>query len=151
MARYEFKTNQARSRLMSKIKAKNTKPELKFRKALWAAGIRYRINDRSLPGCPDISVKKYKVAIFIDGEFWHGYNWLEKKKRIKANADYWISKIEKNILRDKTVNKELHELNYQVFRFWTREVDQHLGRCLKLILDYLNLIEDPIDDLLELQ
>lgn len=61
--------------------------------ALWKEGIRYRRNYKALPGKPDIAITKYKIAIFVDGEFWHGFNWKEKKKRIKNNRDYWIPKI----------------------------------------------------------
>ena len=75
-----FTTTKQRSETMSKIKGKNTKPELMLRRELWEKGYRYRINNRKLPGKPDISIQKYKLAVFIDGEFWHGYNWEEKKR-----------------------------------------------------------------------
>lgn len=102
-----FFTTEERSAIMKKIPSKNTKPELIFRKELWRRGYRYRINDKKLPGSPDIVFKKMKTAIFIDGEFWHGFNWQEKKKKIKANRGYWIPKIERNIERDERNNKEL--------------------------------------------
>src|ERR1700756_5196002 len=96
-----FYTSLERSILMSKIKGKNTSPELMLRKVLWNSGLRYRLHNKKLPGNPDISMKKYKIAIFIDGEFWHGYNWEEKKTKIKTNRDFWIPKIERNMQRDK--------------------------------------------------
>lgn len=75
-------------------KNKGTKPELLLAKYLWALGLRYRKNDRSIFGTPDLSFKRYKIAIFIDGEFWHGKDWDIRKYDIKSNKDFWISKIE---------------------------------------------------------
>lgn len=89
---------------MRKIRGKNTKPELQFRKALWQKGIGYQVKS-SLPGKPDVSIKQYRLAIFIDGEFWHGYNWNERKQTIKSNREFWIAKIERNMQRDREVNK----------------------------------------------
>ena len=74
-----FYTTKKRSELMGKIKSKNTKPEISLRKALWHLGYRYRKNVKSLPGNPDLVFSKYKLAVFVDGEFWHGYNWEQKK------------------------------------------------------------------------
>ncbi|MEX0810961.1 MAG: very short patch repair endonuclease [Chitinophagales bacterium] len=131
-----FYTTAKRSKIMSKIKGKNTKPELIFRKALWKAGLRYRINNK-LPGKPDISIKKYKLAIFIDGEYWHGYNWKERKKKIKKNRKFWIPKIERNMQRDREVNEELKEMGYTVFRFWSNEIKTDLDRCIDDILIFI--------------
>ncbi len=124
---------------MSKIKSKGTKPEIAFRKALFSKGIRYRVNENSLPGKPDISIKKYKLAIFIDGEFWHGYNWEEKKKKIKTNKEFWIPKIERNMQRDKQNEDVLRSMGYIVFRFWEKEVHKNQDECIKRILHYLKL------------
>ena len=74
---------------MKKIKSTDTTPEIVFRKLLWKNGIRYRKNITKFPGKPDIVMKKHKVVIFIDGEFWHGFDWENKKKKIKSNRDYW--------------------------------------------------------------
>src|SRR5688572_21355404 len=92
-----FYTTTLRSMLMSRIRGKETDPEVRLRKALWAIGIRYRKNVAKLPGKPDIVINKSKLVIFIDGEFWHGFNWSIKKKKIKANRKYWIAKIERNM------------------------------------------------------
>ncbi|QLE01402.1 very short patch repair endonuclease [Galbibacter sp. BG1] len=132
-----FYTTKRRSKIMSRIKGKNSKPEMIFRRALWAKGIRYRINNKNLPGKPDISIKKYKLAIFIDGEFWHGYNWDVKKNTIKSNRGFWIPKIERNIQRDKEVNKQLEEMGYTVLRFWEKEVKTNLKKCINDVLVYL--------------
>ena len=117
-----FYTTPQRSKIMSKIKSKNTKPELAFRKALWKAGYRYRIDFKKLIGKPDIVLNKYKTVIFIDGDYWHGYNWEERKKKIKTNRSFWIAKIERNIQRDREVNAALQRKGYTVFRFWEREI-----------------------------
>lgn len=132
-----FYTTPERSKIMGKIRGKNTKPELAFRKALWASGYRYRIDYKKLIGKPDIALKKYKTVIFIDGEFWHGFNWEERKGKIKTNREFWIPKIERNIQRDNEVNTELKRFGYTVFRFWQKEVDQDLESCLKKVLDSL--------------
>ena len=85
-----FYTTEKRSKLMGKIGGRDTKPELRLRKALWNKGVRYRVHNTQLPGKPDISIKKYKLAVFIDGEFWHGYNWPERKHDLKSNRGFWI-------------------------------------------------------------
>ena len=132
-----FYTTTKRSEMMSKIRSKNTKPENKLRKALWGMGIRYRINVKSLPGSPDLVIKKYRLAVFVDGEFWHGYNWKEKKQAIKRNRAFWIPKIERNILRDKQNNEKLRNQGYTVFRFWEQEIKKEFGACINQILQHI--------------
>ena len=137
MAKYIFNTTPERSKLMSKIKGKDTQPEIMFRKALYSLGIRYRINVAKLPGRPDIAIKKHKVAIFIDGDFWHGYKWEEKKIRIKSNAEYWIKKIERNMHRDKENTTLLKGMGYTVLRFWEHEVKKDLQGCIFRVTPFL--------------
>jgi DNA mismatch endonuclease (patch repair protein) len=132
-----FYTTKKRSKIMSRIRGKNTKPELLFRKALWAKGVRYRVNSKQLPGRPDVSIKKYKLAIFIDGEFWHGYDWGEKKDSIKSNRGFWMPKIERNMQRDKEVNQQLYDLGYTVFRFWEKEIKTDLDKCINDVLIFI--------------
>ncbi|MBU2948182.1 very short patch repair endonuclease [Zobellia uliginosa] len=132
-----FYTTPKRSKIMSKIRGKNTKPELAFRKALYAAGYRYRIDYKKLIGKPDIALKKYKTVIFIDGEYWHGHNWEERKPKVKTNREFWIAKIERNMQRDEEVNAELERLGYKVFRFWETEVKKELDRCLAEVIAHL--------------
>ncbi|MDF0714708.1 very short patch repair endonuclease [Muricauda sp. 334s03] len=136
-----FYTTPERSKIMGKIRGKNTKPELAFRKALWQSGYRYRIDYKKLIGRPDIALKKYKTVIFIDGEFWHGHNWEERKHRIKSNREFWIPKIERNIQRDQEVNQTLKEEGYKVFRFWETEVKKDLDECLERVLTHLNAVK----------
>ncbi len=133
-----FYTTKKRSKIMSKIRGKNTKPELIFRKALWTKGVRYRINNKTLPGKPDISIIKYKLAIFIDGEFWHGYNWNERKETIQSNRKFWIPKIERNMQRDIEVNQQLTDLGYTIFRFWEHEIKKDLTKCVNDVLVFLD-------------
>lgn len=132
-----FYTTKKRSKTMSKIRGKNTKPEMLFRKALWHKGVRYRVNNKKLPGKPDVSIQKYKLAIFIDGGFWHGYNWNEKKETIKSNRGFWIPKIERNMQRDKEVNQKLSEMDYTVFRFWEKEIENELDKCINDVLVHI--------------
>ncbi|TAI47478.1 very short patch repair endonuclease [Flagellimonas allohymeniacidonis] len=135
-----FYTTPERSKIMGKIRGKNTKPELAFRKALWKAGYRYRVDYKKLIGKPDVALKKYRTVIFIDGEFWHGHNWVERKQKIKSNREFWIPKIERNMQRDEEVNVQLKVLGYTVFRFWESEVKKDLEGCLDKVLSHLERI-----------
>lgn len=132
-----FYTTKQRSELMSKIKGKNTSPEILLRKALWALGIRFRVDYKLLPGKPDIVSKKHKLVIFVDGEFWHGYKWADKKLKIKTNRDFWIPKIERNMQRDKENNLSLKSNGYKVFRFWEHEIKKDLERCVNEVMQYV--------------
>ena len=136
-----FYTTPQRSKIMSKIRGKNTKPEIAFRKALFAAGYRYRVDYKKLIGKPDIALNKYKTVIFIDGEYWHGHNWEERKPKIKTNREFWIAKIERNMQRDEEVNEALERLGYTIFRFWETEVQKELDECLQKVLQHLKEVE----------
>ena len=133
-----FYTSPERSKIMGKIRGKDTKAELALRKALWHVGYRYRIDYKGLIGKPDIALKKHRTVIFIDGEFWHGQNWEVRKEKIKSNRAFWIPKIERNIQRDREVNLALVEMGYTVFRFWETEVKKDLEGCLKKVLLHLS-------------
>jgi len=141
---YKFHTSEQRSELMKKIKSNNTAPEVLFRKALRAAGLRLRKNDKSLPGKPDIVIPKYKVAIFIDGEFWHGFEWQKKKKKIKAHRDYWIPKIERNIARDKKNSLLLKKDGWVVIRFWEADIKKASEKCFRKVLKAISKKRVPI-------
>ncbi len=133
-----FSTTEQRSRQMSKIRGKNTKPEVEFRKALHARGVRYRTFAKNMPGKPDLSSLKKKFAIFIDGEFWHGYDWGIQREKIKSNREYWVPKIERNMQRDRQVNAQLESLGIKVFRFWSKQIKKELDECVQQVLDYLS-------------
>ncbi len=124
---------------MSRIRGKNTSIEMKIRKELHKRGIRYRCNSKYIFGHPDISMKKYKVAIFCDSEFWHGYNFDENKSKIHKNEAYWIKKIERNIERDKEVNEYLLSHSYTVIRFWGNEINKDPAICVDKIEEALVL------------
>ncbi|MEN8120743.1 MAG: hypothetical protein ABFS35_10370 [Bacteroidota bacterium] len=83
------------------------------------------------------SLKKHKLAIFIDGEFWHGYNWEEKKKKLKTNRRFWIPKIERNMQRDIVNNIDLGKMGYEVFRFWEQDIKKNLDLCIREVVNYI--------------
>ncbi len=114
-------TPQIRKR-MAKVKLKNGVAETLLAKRLWHLGFRYRRNDKRLPGSPDIAILKYHIAIFVDGEFWHGKDWEARKAGLKKNREYWIEKIEENIARDMRVDAELNTLGWRVLRYWEKDV-----------------------------
>ena len=120
-------TPEQRKKCMQSNKSKGTKPELVLAKAMWALGLRYRKNSGSIFGKPDFSFKKYKVAVFVDGEFWHGKDWGRKKAEIKGNREFWITKIERNIRRDMEVTGRLKAEGWTVLRFWSNDVVKNAG------------------------
>jgi len=121
------------SKRMKAVKSSGSKIEVKLAKALWHRGFRYRKNDPSVFGKPDIVFKKIKVAVFVDSEFWHGKDWEIRKFDHKSNIDYWIKKIERNIQRDIEVNQVLEELGWKVMRFWGEDVEKKLLLCIEKI------------------
>lgn len=125
---------------MAKIKGKDTSPEILLRKALWHRGVRYRKNVKELPGSPDIVITRFKIAIFVDGEFWHGHNWAEKKKRLKTNREFWVRKIERNIARDKRVNYELTQIGYTTIRFWSTVIKRQPQYCVDYVVGLMHAV-----------
>ena len=132
-----FYTTKQKSRQMSKIRGTGSKLEAQFRKEFWKRGFRYRVNVKTLIGKPDIVFNKYKTVVFIDGEFWHGHNWPEKREKIKSNRGFWIPKIERNMQRDNEVNKALKAQGLTIFRFWEREVKKNPEICLQSVIEHL--------------
>lgn len=130
-----FDTNLATSRRMSKVKLKEGEAETLLAKEIWHVGYRYRKNYKKLPGSPDIAILKYNIAIFVDGEFWHGYDWDNKRNKLNRNRDYWIQKIEENIARDVRVDKELKALGWTPIHFWEKEVKKDLKKCVDAVCD----------------
>ena len=126
-------TTQEISKRMSKIHLKKGEAETLLAKKLWGLGYRYRLNYRRLPGSPDIAITRLKVAIFVDGGFWHGQNWEERKVKLKSNRDYWIEKIEENMARDRRNNESLSEMGWVVIRFWEKEVLKDPDLCVQKI------------------
>ena len=127
---------------MSKVKLKNGVAEQLLAKELWARGVRYRKNYKKLPGSPDIAITKYKIAIFIDGEFWHGYDWENKKHKIKSNKEYWIEKIEENIARDKRNDDLLMQQGWVFIHFWEKEVKKDVSACADLVMKVIEMVSE---------
>lgn len=128
-------TNVQRHENMKKIRGKDTKIEVILRKALWDKGYRYRKNFKKLPGSPDIALTKYKIAIFCDGEFFHGRDWEVLKARLEKgnNSEFWIRKISRNRERDAEINKRLLFEGWTVIRFWGDDIKNHTNECIKVI------------------
>lgn len=126
-------TKSQRSKCMSSIKSKNSKIERILVKTLKKKGLHFQKNYSKIIGKPDIAFPKEKIAVFCDSEFWHGYNWIKKKKEIKSNKKFWYSKIEGNIKRDKQVNRGLKKQGWLVIRFWGNKIRKNTGECVKMI------------------
>ena len=123
---------------MQAIKCKDSEIELLLRRELWKRGLRYRKNSKSVFGHPDIVFIKKKVAIFCDSEFWHGYDWGKRKDDIKSNKAFWISKIERNMARDKEVNNYLTSHGWKVLRFWGQQIKKETAICADIIEKEVN-------------
>ncbi len=117
-------TEEQRSYCMSRIRGRDTSIERILSRSLWHRGLRFRKNSKAVYGHPDISIRKYRIAIFCDGDFWHGYDWENKKDSIKSHRDYWIPKIERNMQKDVEVNHVLESMGYTVIRVWEHEIRQ---------------------------
>ena len=136
-------TTEQRHKNMQHIKSNDTKIEVRLRKALWEKGYRYRKNDKELPGSPDIALTKYKIAIFCDGEFFHGKDWEVLKLRLEKgnNSEFWINKISRNRERDDETNKKLLFLGWTVIRFWGKDIMRNTDECIKVIEETIFDIE----------
>ena len=128
-------TSDQRRKNMQRIRSKDTQIEVLLRKALWNSGIRYRKNYAKLPGKPDIAITKYKIAIFCDGEFFHGKDWdqLREKLSNSNNSEYWKKKIGRNIERDLEVDAAIKALGWKVLRFWGKDILKHTDECVRAI------------------
>lgn len=114
---------------MSRIRSKNTKPELLFRKYIWRRNIKgYRINSK-IKGKPDIFFPRRKIAVFIDGCFWHKCPVCYTKP--KSNNEYWDKKIEKTVIRDEQANRLLKDDSISVIRFWEHEINKNIADCFQ--------------------
>jgi DNA mismatch endonuclease (patch repair protein) len=141
-------TNDARRHYtMSRIRSKGTAIEVMLRKALWHEGVRYRKNDRRFPGSPDIAIQNFQIAVFCDGEFWHGKDWDAMKPRLQSNRDFWVAKIERNMRRDHEVVRRLNALGWTVIRFWGNEIRKNLVGCVNEVKDAIFQAQlDAYDD-----
>jgi DNA mismatch endonuclease (patch repair protein) len=144
-------TPEQRHKCMSNIHSSDTKPEVFFRQALWKWGIRYRKNVKDLFGTPDIAIKKYKIVIFIDGDYWHGNDWKKKKfssqeELLSTYSDYWQKKIRRNIVRDKKVEKYYKSIGWTILRFWTSETDKNLNECIIKTIKTIDKIKNDMNN-----
>ena len=130
----KFVTTPEISARMGRVRLKKGKAEQLLGKCLWHSGIRYRYNVRKLPGSPDLVIGRAHVAVFIDGEFWHGKGWQRRKARLKSNREYWIEKIEENMARDRRNDMELTRLGYRVRRFWEKDVLKDVQGCAGVVI-----------------
>lgn len=145
------KTSHKKSNNLSYVKSKNTSIELRLRRALWARGYRYRKNYKLLPGKPDIVLPKHRIAVFCDGEFFHGKDWEELKKQLERgnNSDYWVEKIERNIERDRERDQQLIALGWSVIHFWGKEIEENIEDCIKAIEERIFDLRLAEEDLIE--
>jgi DNA mismatch endonuclease (patch repair protein) len=127
----DFMSPATRSRVMSRIRSKDTKPELALRRGLYAAGIRsWRCHPKAIPGKPDVAFTRCKVAVFVDGAFWHGHpaHFTPGKSGV-----YWDEKIARNVARDRAADEALEAAGWLVLRFWDFELEQYLERCIETV------------------
>lgn len=127
------KTPEQISYNMKKIKNKGSDIEVLLQKELWRRGLRYRKNVKKIEGKPDIAFIGKKIAVFCDSEFWHGYDWENRRKDFKSNQEFWIPKIERNIQRDKEVTQILEANGWKVIRFWGKEIKKNLNECADIV------------------
>lgn len=134
MKHQQLKTSPEISKRMSHVKTKRNSAEIMIAKSLWHRGYRYRLNYKALPGSPDIALTKYRIAIFIDGEFWHGKDFEQRKTKLKNNKDYWIEKIQENIDRDLKNDKLLRQMDWYPIHFWSNDVIKYRNQCVDEII-----------------
>ena len=125
----------SRSEIMSSVPSKNTSIEKIVCKYLFSHGFRYRKNVQTLPGTPDIVLKKYATVVFVNGCFWHGHQICHRFRIPKSRNDYWQSKIDKNIARDKSVGRLLQEKGWKVLIVWECEIREDFEGTLKRVID----------------
>ena len=111
---------------MALVKSKNTSFEMLLRRELWRRGLRYRANDRTVFGKPDLVFKSKKIAVFVDSEFWHGKDYPNGRNIPQTNREYWTNKIERNIARDKEVNRTLKKEGWKIVRIWSKDLKKNL-------------------------
>lgn len=137
MKHQKLNTTQEVSKRMKALSTKKSKVESVLAKALWKRGYRYRLNYKKLPGTPDIVLVKYRIAIFVDGEFWHGKDFNINREKLRNNKSYWIEKIEENIQRDIKNDNLLRQMDWIPLHFWSNDVKKYLNYCLDEVEDVI--------------
>lgn len=140
--RFEISSSAAASRILSATKSTDTKCEIQLRRELWRMGLRFRKNVRDLPGKPDIVFRKQRVAVFCDGDFWHGRNWPARRRKLNkgANALYWTKKIHANIQRDRLHDEELQRLGWRELRLWESDILKDPYRCALEVVELVRFV-----------
>ena len=133
---------------MSRIHGKATKPELKVRQWLWQHGYRYRLNVKSVPGKPDIVMRRYQTAIFVNGCFWHGHEGCDKFKIPQTNREFWVNKIKRNQERDQKNYQVLHDNGWQVIVVWEcqltpKRIEETMLRVELLLNEHFLALHQP--------
>lgn len=123
-------TSEQRSYCMSRIKGKDTALEVRVRSELHRKGLRFRKHVNDLPGKPDIVFSKARVAVFVDGDFWHGYRFSSWEHKV---PDFWKSKISNNRERDAKNHRKLREMGWTVIRLWQHEIERDFERCIRRV------------------
>jgi len=126
---------------MRRVKSRDTTPEVRLRHEIWARGLRYKLYYEDLPGKPDIVLPSRRIAVFVDGDYWHGNQWrrrgfrsLEEQFSLNQNKEYWLKKIERNVARDQRVASELVADGWRVVRFWESSIAEDVGACADMVL-----------------
>ena len=138
-------TPEKRSWIMSRVKSKDTSIELKLRRALWHAGIRYRKNYAKLPGTPDVAITKWRIAVFCDSAFWHGRD-FDARRKPKTNTEFWNAKILRTMERDRETDKRLRGMGWTVLRFWDDEINKSLDQCVRAVKETIFELQVVTDD-----
>jgi DNA mismatch endonuclease (patch repair protein) len=141
------RTPEITHKIMSAIKSKNTRPEVALRRALWSQGLRYRINVKTLPGKPDIVFSKERIAVFCDGDFWHGHNWAIRglpslDAELERYSQFWRDKIFGNIKRDEENTTSLQLDGWTVIRFWESDIKADVAKCADTVISLLTAREN---------
>ena len=136
----DIKSSEERSKNMAAIHSKNTKPEIYLRKLLFARGYRYGVNSKSVPGHPDIYMKKYNTAVFVHGCFWHRHEGCKYAYMPKSRVEFWLKKFEANVKRDELVRKELASKKIKVLIVWECTI-KRMKKDKKTEEEVISLIE----------
>ena len=141
-----MRSKELTSRIMSSIKSKDTKPEKILGSSIWKTGLRYRKHYK-IKGKPDFVFVSKRVAIFCDGDFWHGNNWKIRglnsfAEELDSYSEFWKNKIKRNVERDKEVEKELRKQGWTVIRFWESDILKNPERCAKIVFNYIKKLID---------
>lgn len=141
-----------RSKNMSAIHSKNTKPEVFLRKLLFKEGFRYKLHDKKIPGTPDLYLKKYNCALFVHGCFWHRHKGCKLAYTPKSNIEFWDKKFQANIIRDQHVLNQLYKQNIRVIIVWEctiKKMIKNLNLQTVIINEISNCIRSGVDSLTE--